>query len=114
VNLLTAVLALVGNLFYVVVYTGWLKRRTPENIVIGGAAGAVPPLVGWAAATGRLTLPAFLPFAIVFLWTPPPFWALAPLLPEHYAAARIPMLPVVAGVAETTRRIVRYSVWLVA
>ena len=114
VNLLTAVLALVGNLFYVVVYTGWLKRRTPENIVIGGAAGAVPPLVGWAAATGRLTLPAFLLFAIVFLWTPPHFWALALLLREHYAAARIPMLPVVAGVAETTRRIVRYSVWLVA
>jgi protoheme IX farnesyltransferase len=113
VNLLTAVLALVGNLFYVVVYTGWLKRRTPENIVIGGAAGAVPPLVGWAAATGRLTLPAFLLFAIVFLWTPPHFWALALLLRKHYAAAGIPMLPVVAGVAETTRRIVRYSVWLV-
>jgi heme o synthase len=114
VNLLTAVLALVGNLFYVVVYTGWLKRRTPENIVIGGAAGALPPLVGWAAATGRLTLPAFLLFAIVFLWTPPHFWALALLLREHYAAARIPMLPVVAGVAETTRRIVRYSLLLVA
>jgi protoheme IX farnesyltransferase len=114
VNLLTATLALVGNLFYVVVYTGVLKRRTPQNIVIGGAAGAVPPLVGWAAATGRLTLPALLLFAIVFLWTPPHFWALALLLKEHYAAARIPMLPVVAGDAETTRRIVRYTVALVA
>jgi protoheme IX farnesyltransferase len=114
VNLLTAVLALAGNLFYVVVYTGLLKRRTPQNIVIGGAAGAVPPLVGWAAATGRLTLAAFLLFAVVFLWTPPHFWALALLLKEHYATARIPMLPVVAGDAETTRRIVRYSVGLVA
>ena len=114
VNLLTAALALVGNLFYVVVYTGLLKRRTPQNIVIGGAAGAVPPLVGWAAATGRLTLAAFLLFAIVFLWTPPHFWALALLLKEHYAAAKIPMLPVVAGDAETVRRIVRYSVLLVA
>ena len=114
VNLLAAVLALAGNLFYVLVYTGLLKRRTPQNIVIGGAAGAVPPLVGWAAATGRLTLLAFVLFAIVFLWTPPHFWALALLLKEHYAAARIPMLPVVAGDAETTRRIVRYSVLLVA
>jgi heme o synthase len=114
VNLLTALLALVGNLFYVVVYTGLLKRRTPQNIVIGGAAGAVPPLVGWAAATGRVTLAAFLLFAVVFLWTPPHFWALALLLKEHYAAARIPMLPVVAGDAETTRRIVRFSVGLVA
>src|SRR5207302_3751156 len=114
VNLLAAVLALAGNLFYVLVYTGLLKRRTPQNIVIGGAAGAVPPLVGWAAATGRLTLLAFVLFAIVFLWTPPHFWALALLLKEHYAAARIPMLPVVAGDAETVRRIVRYSVLLVA
>src|SRR5205085_1903437 len=80
VNLLAAVLALAGNLFYVLVYTGLLKRRTPQNIVIGGAAGAVPPLVGWAAATGRLTLLAFVLFAILFLWTPPHFWALALLL----------------------------------
>src|SRR2546425_7379784 len=77
VNLLTAVLALAGNLFYVLVYTELLKRRTPQNIVIGGAAGAVPPLVGWAAATGNLTLPALVLFAVVFLWTPPHFWALA-------------------------------------
>jgi protoheme IX farnesyltransferase len=114
VNLLTATLALVGNLFYVLVYTRWLKRSTPQNIVIGGAAGAVPPLVGWAAATGNLTLPAVWLFLIVFLWTPPHFWALALLLREHYAAARVPMLPVVRGVKATTRRILFYSVVLVA
>src|SRR5438094_62187 len=79
VNVLTAVLALVGNLFYVLVYTRWLKRSTPQNIVIGGAAGAVPPLVGWAAATGHVGIAALLLFAIVFIWTPPPFWAPAPL-----------------------------------
>ena len=114
VNVLAATLALVGNLFYVLVYTGWLKRSTPQNIVIGGAAGAVPPLVGWAAATGNLSLPAVWLFLIVFLWTPPHFWALALLLREHYAQARIPMLPVVRGVKTTTRRIVLYSVALVA
>ena len=114
VNVLTATLALVGNLFYVLVYTRWLKRSTPENIVIGGAAGAMPPLVGWAAATGNLSLPALWLFLIVFLWTPPHFWALALLLREHYAQARIPMLPVVHGVRATTRRIVFYSVALVA
>jgi heme o synthase len=114
VNVLTAVLALVGNLFYVLVYTGWLKRATPQNIVIGGAAGAVPPLVGWAAATGNLALPALWLFLIVFFWTPPHFWALALLLKENYAAARIPMLPVVRGVAATTRQIVGYSLVLVA
>jgi heme o synthase len=114
VNVLTATLALVGNLFYVLVYTRWLKRSTPQNIVIGGAAGAMPPLVGWAAATGNLTLPALWLFLIVFLWTPPHFWALALLLREHYAAARIPMLPVVRGVRATTSRIVLYSVVLVA
>jgi protoheme IX farnesyltransferase len=96
------------------VYTRWLKRSTPQNIVIGGAAGAVPPLVGWAAATGNLTLPAVWLFLIVFLWTPPHFWALALLLREHYAAARVPMLPVVRGVKATTRRILFYSVVLVA
>ncbi len=95
VNVLTAVLALVGNLFYVLVYTRWLKRSTPQNIVIGGAAGAVPPLVGWAAATGNLTVPALFLFLIVFFWTPPHFWALALLIKRDYAAARIPMLPVV-------------------
>jgi protoheme IX farnesyltransferase len=114
VNVLTATLALVGNLFYVLVYTRWLKRSTPQNIVIGGAAGAVPPLVGWAAATGNLTLPALWLFLIVFLWTPPHFWALALLLREHYATARVPMLPVVRGVRATTTQIVLYSVVLVA
>jgi protoheme IX farnesyltransferase len=114
VNVLAAVLALVGNLFYVLVYTRWLKRRTPQNIVIGGAAGAVPPLVGWAAATGNLTLPALWLFLIVFFWTPPHFWALALLIRRDYEAARIPMLPVVRGVRETTRQIVLYSLVLVA
>ncbi len=113
VNVLTAVLALVGNLFYVLVYTRWLKRTTPQNIVIGGAAGAVPPLVGYAAATGDLTVAALLLFAIVFFWTPPHFWALALLIKDSYAAARVPMLPVVRGERETTRQIVLYSLVLV-
>jgi heme o synthase len=113
VNVLTAALALVGNLFYVLVYTRWLKRSTPQNIVIGGAAGAVPPLVGWAAATGNLTIPALLLFLIVFFWTPPHFWALALVIKRDYAAARIPMLPVVRGDAETARQIVWYSLVLV-
>ena len=113
-NPLTALLALAGNLFYVLVYTGWLKRSTPQNIVIGGAAGAVPPLVGWAAATGSLGLPALFLFLIVFVWTPPHFWALALLIRKDYEAARVPMLPVVRGVAETTRQIVAYSVGLAA
>src|SRR6476661_2274420 len=112
-NVLTATLALVGNLFYVLVYTRWLKRTTPQNIVIGGAAGAVPPLVGWAAATGNLTLPALLLFLLVFLWTPPHFWALALLIRRDYEAARIPMLPVVRGERETTRQILLYAVVLV-
>jgi protoheme IX farnesyltransferase len=114
VNVLTAALALVGNLFYVLVYTRWLKRSTPQNIVIGGAAGAVPPLVGYAAATGTLALPALFLFLIVFFWTPPHFWALALLIRRQYEAARVPMLPVVRGVAETTRQIVLYSLVLVA
>jgi protoheme IX farnesyltransferase len=114
VNVLAAVLALVGNLFYVLVYTRWLKRSTPQNIVIGGAAGAVPPLVGWAAATGNLTLPALYLFLIVFLWTPPHFWALALLIKRDYEAARIPMLPVVRGDLETARQILIYTVALVA
>ena len=114
VNLLTAVLALVGNLFYVVVYTRWLKRATPQNIVIGGAAGAVPPLVGYAAATGDLALPALWLFLIVFLWTPPHFWALALMIKNAYAAAGIPMLPVVRGDRETARQILLYSIALVA
>ena len=114
VNVLAAALALVGNLFYVLVYTRWLKRSTPQNIVIGGAAGAVPPLVGYASATGNLALPALWLFLIVFLWTPPHFWALALLIKENYAAAAVPMLPVVRGEAETTRQIVLYSLALVA
>jgi protoheme IX farnesyltransferase len=114
VNVLTATLALAGGLFYVVVYTGYLKRRGPGNIVLGGAAGAVPPLVGFAAATGNLTLPAAWLFLIVFLWTPPHFWSLALLLRDHYAAARVPMLPVVRGERATLRRIVGYTVVLVA
>jgi protoheme IX farnesyltransferase len=114
VNLLTATLALVGNLFYVLVYTRWLKRTTPQNIVIGGAAGAVPPLVGWAAATGNLTLPAISLFLIVFFWTPPHFWALALLIKRNYAAAGIPMLPVVRGERETVKQIVLYSLVMVA
>src|SRR3954447_14921091 len=114
VNVLAAVLALAGGLFYVLVYTRWLKRSTPQNIVIGGAAGAVPPLVGWAAATGNLTLPALFLFLIVFFWTPPHFWALALLIRDNYAAARVPMLPVVRGERETLRAIVWYSLVLVA
>jgi len=114
VNVLTAVLALVGGLFYVIVYTRWLKRSTSQNIVIGGAAGAVPPLVGWAAATGNVGLAALLLFAIVFIWTPPHFWALALLIKDNYANARVPMLPVVRGDRATARQIVVYSVVLVA
>src|SRR6266481_4492909 len=114
VNVLTATLALAGNLFYVLVYTRWLKRSTPQNIVIGGAAGAMPPLVGWAAATGNLTLAALLLFAIVFVWTPPHFWALALLIKDNYAAAKVPMLPVVRGERETVRQIVLYTLALIA
>src|SRR5438132_2360089 len=113
VTVLTAALALVGNLFYVLVYTRWLQRSTPQNIVIGGAAGAVPPLVGWAAATGSVTVPALLLFAIVFVWTPPHFWALALLIKDNYANARVPMLPVVRGERTTARQIVLYSLVLV-
>ena len=114
VNLLCALLTLSGTLFYVFVYTWWLKRSTPQNIVIGGAAGAVPPLAGWAAVTGGLELPSFYLFAIVFFWTPPHFWALALLLREDYARAGIPMLPVVKGVATTRRYIVLYTIVVVA
>jgi protoheme IX farnesyltransferase len=114
VNLLTAVLALVGNLFYVLVYTRWLKRTTSQNIVIGGAAGAIPPLVGWAAGTDHIGLAAWLLFAIVFVWTPPHFWALALLIKDNYANAKVPMLPVVRGERETARQIVLYSLVLVA
>ncbi len=112
VNVLAAALALFGNLFYVLVYTRWLKRTTPQNIVIGGAAGAVPPVVGWAAATGNLALPALFLFLIVFVWTPPHFWALALLIKRDYQAAGVPMLPVVRGERETARQIVLYSLAL--
>jgi heme o synthase len=114
VNLLAACLSLSGLLGYVFVYTLWLKRTTPQNIVIGGAAGAVPPLVAWAATTGSLSGMAFYLFAIVFFWTPPHFWALSILMKDDYAAARIPMLPVVAGEDETRRQIMLYTVLLYA
>jgi protoheme IX farnesyltransferase len=113
VNVATAFLALAGNLFYVLVYTRLLKRSTPQNIVIGGAAGAVPPLVGYASATGHLGWAALAMFAIVFVWTPPHFWALALMLKEHYARAGVPMLPVTAGDRATARQIVWYTVVLV-
>ncbi len=114
VNVLAAALSLSGLFGYVFVYTLWLKRTTPQNIVIGGAAGAVPPLVAWAATTGSLSGMAFYLFAIVFFWTPPHFWALSILMKDDYAAARIPMLPVVAGEDETRRQIMLYTVLLYA
>lgn len=114
VNLLAAALAMAGLVGYAFVYTLWLKPLTPQNIVIGGAAGAVPPLVGWAAATGGLAAEAFYPFAIVFFWTPPHFWALALLIKDEYARTGVPMLPVVRGEAETRRQIVVYSLVLLA
>lgn len=113
-NLLTAVLALGGTLIYLFVYTIGLKRVTPQNIVIGGAAGAVPPLVGWAAVTGTIELAGLFLFAIIFIWTPPHFWALALLIQDDYERAGIPMLPVVAGLASTKRQILNYSNLLVA
>ena len=114
VNLPTALLALAGNLFYVLVYTRWLKRSTPQNIVIGGAAGAVPPLVGYAGTSGHLGFAALVMFVVVFVWTPPHFWALALMIKEHYARANVPMLPVARGDAETARQIVRYTIVLIA
>jgi protoheme IX farnesyltransferase len=114
VNLLSAFLALLAIAFYVVVYTLLLKRTTPQNIVIGGAAGALPPVIGWAAVTGRVEIPALLLFAVVFYWTPPHFWALALRISRDYASARIPMLPVVSGVTETVRQILLYTILLVA
>ena len=113
-NLLAASLSFAGFLGYIFVYTLWLKRRTPQNIVIGGAAGAVPPLVAWAATTGEVTGTAIYLFAIVFFWTPPHFWALSLLMKDEYARVGIPMLPVVRGEAETRRQILLYSVLLYA
>jgi len=114
VNLPAALLALAGYFYYVFIYTRWLKRTTPSNIVIGGGAGAFPPLVGWAAATGGLTLPSLFLFAIIFYWTPPHFWALALIREKDYARASVPMLPVVAGDAETKREIVLYTLLMLA
>jgi heme o synthase len=114
VNPLAALLSLSGFLGYVGVYTIWLKRSTPRNIVIGGAAGAVPPLVGWAAATGSLDWTALYLFAIVFYWTPPHFWALSLLMKDEYAKVGVPMLPVVRGERETRRQILLYTVLLYA
>jgi heme o synthase len=114
VNLLSAFLALSGFLGYVFVYTIWLKRRSPQNIVIGGAAGAVPPLVGWAAVTGGLDPAALYLFAIFFYWTPPHFWALSLLMKDEYARVGVPMMPVVRGETETRQLIVLYTVLLVA
>jgi protoheme IX farnesyltransferase len=114
VNVLAATLALSGIAFYVFVYTMWLKRTSTQNIVIGGAAGAVPALVGWAAVTGTVGLPAWVLFAIVFVWTPPHFWALAMRYQGDYAAAGVPMLPVVRGADETRRQILLYSLVLFA
>lgn len=113
VNVLTSALALAGFYFYVFIYTRWLKRSSPQNIVIGGAAGALPPVIGWAAVTGNIALPALFLFLIVFYWTPPHFWALALRLSRDYEAAGVPMLPVVKGVRETNRQIVLYTVLLV-
>ncbi|HEY7968119.1 MAG TPA: heme o synthase [Solirubrobacteraceae bacterium] len=114
VNVLAAGLSLCGFVGYVGVYTIWLKRRTPQNIVIGGAAGAVPPLVGWAATTGRVGGTAILLFAIVFYWTPPHFWALSLLMKDEYAKVSIPMMPVARGEPETRRQILIYSILLYA
>ncbi len=113
-NPLAAWLSLAGNAYYVLVYTMWLKRVTPLNIVIGGAAGAVPPLVGWAAVTGHLGSPAFALFAVIFLWTPPHFWALSLMTNVDYDKAGIPMLPNVKGIPRTKREIMVYSLVLVA
>jgi len=114
VNPLAAWLSLTGNAYYVIVYTMWLKRVTPLNIVVGGAAGAIPPLVGWAAVTHQLGSPAFALFAVIFLWTPPHFWALALMTNTDYEKAGIPMLPNVKGIPRTQREIMIYSVILVA
>ena len=114
VNVLSATLSLSAIAFYVFVYTMWLKRTTTQNIVIGGAAGAVPALVGWAAVTGTVGMPAWTLFAIVFVWTPPHFWALAMRLQSDYAIAGVPMLPVVRGEKETGRQVFLYSLVLFA
>ncbi len=113
VNLMTAVLAMAGLLFYVGIYTMWLKRSSIQNIVIGGAAGAVPPLVGWAAVTGQMSWAAWIMFAIIFVWTPPHFWALALFKNDDYRSANVPMMPVVKGEMYTKRQIVAYALLLI-
>ena len=113
VNLLAAVLSLVGMIYYVLIYSVWLKHVTVQNIVIGGGAGAIPPLVGWAASTGSLNIPSMFLFAIIFLWTPPHFWALALVRRKDYARGKVPMLPVVRGEQETRKQILIYTVELV-
>jgi protoheme IX farnesyltransferase len=112
VNLASAALLALTIAFYIFVYTIWLKRRTPQNIVIGGAAGALPPLIGWAAVTGDIGWGAVALFAIIFFWTPPHFWALSLYSAEEYAAAGVPMLPVVAGRRETKRQMLLYTIVL--
>jgi heme o synthase len=114
VNVLAAAILAGSILFYVLIYTVWLKRRTPQNIVIGGAAGAFPPLIGWAAATGQVALLPVLLFALIFLWTPPHFWALSLFVRTDYAAAGVPMLPVVAGTQATRRQVLLYTFPMVA
>jgi protoheme IX farnesyltransferase len=114
VNLMAAIILAIAILFYIFIYTIWLKRRTPQNIVIGGAAGAFPPMIGWAAVTGDISIESTLLFLIIFVWTPPHFWALALYKCKDYANAGIPMLPVVAGEAATRKQILLYSVLLVS
>ena len=114
VNVLTAALTFASLIGYAVVYTVWLKHATPQNIVIGGAAGALPPVIGWAAVTGNVGVPALILFALVFYWTPPHFWALSLRIRKDYAAAGVPMLPVVRGIPETTRQIALYTLLMVA
>lgn len=112
VNPLTAILAMLGAFYYVVIYTMWLKRRTPQNIVIGGGAGAFPPLIGWAAVTGHIELPALIMFAVIFMWTPPHFWSLALYRSDDYARAGIPMMPVARGARKTKKQSVLYAICL--
>ena len=112
-NLLSAILAITGTLFYIFVYTMLLKRNTPQNIVLGGAAGAIPPLVGYAAVTGTVSISAIYLFLIIFFWTPPHFWSLALMIKDDYERAGIPMLPVVKGVDQTKRSIFAYTVFLI-
>jgi protoheme IX farnesyltransferase len=114
VNLVAALLSLAGIIYYVLIYSIYLKKTTVQNIVIGGGAGAIPPLVGWAAATGGLNIPSLFLFAVIFMWTPPHFWALSIVRSKDYARAGVPMLPVVRGEAETRWQIFLYTVELVA